>query len=242
MLKQKTLNLGLIACLFLLPGRFSEPANRSAGSGPAEWSAESDQPGAAFGGSVAGVGDVNGDGFADLLTGAPFFDQSQLDEGRVDAFYGSALGPSSLASWTVAGGQAGARLGWSVAGAGDVNGDGYTDILVAAPEYSNGQLEEGKAWLYAGSATGLSTQASWSAEGDQTNAAFGFSLSGAGDVNGDGYADVIAGAKNASHGQAGEGRAFVFRLPAGLNTIRPGAARAASRVRPTALLLPGPGT
>ena len=59
------------------------------------------------------------------------------------------------AAWTAEGDQVGANFGDSVATAGDVNGDGYSDVLVGAHDYSNGEFREGRAFLYLGSATGL---------------------------------------------------------------------------------------
>ena len=81
-----------------------------------------------------------------------------------------------------------------MATAGDVNGDGYADVIVGAAHYDNGQTDEGRAFVYHGAATGLGTAAAWTAEGNQASAVFGVSVGTAGDVNGDGYADVIVGA------------------------------------------------
>jgi hypothetical protein len=87
-------------------------------------------------------------------------------------------------------------MGWSVAGAGDVNGDGYSDVIVGAHGYDNGQTNEGSAFVYHGSASGISTTAAAVLESNQANALMGYSVAGAGDVNGDGYSDVIVGAYN----------------------------------------------
>ena len=76
----------------------------------------------------------------------------------------SALDPSSAArlqagpDWTAEGGQVAARLGAAVAAAGDVNGDGYSDVLVGAEGFDGGQTDEGKAYLFLGSATGLAAR------------------------------------------------------------------------------------
>lgn len=88
----------------------------------------------------------------------------------------------------------GPEFGVSVGAAGDVNGDGYSDVIVGAQNYFNGESGEGLAFVYHGSASGLSVTADWTAEGNQLNASFGYSVGGAGDVNGDGYSDVIVGA------------------------------------------------
>ena len=67
-------------------------------------------------------------------------------------------------------------MGWAATMAGDVNGDGYADALVTAPNYDNGQFDEGRAFAYLGSASGLPTAADWTAESDQDLAHFGSAL------------------------------------------------------------------
>jgi hypothetical protein len=174
------------------------------------WTAESNQGSAGFGCSVATAGDVNGDGYGDVIVGAYRYDNGQTDEGRAHVYHGSAAGLSASASWTAEGDQAHARFGWAVATAGDVNGDGYNDVIVGAIRYDNGETDEGRAYVYHGSAVGLSASANWTAEGDQGGAYFGNSVATAGDVNGDGYSDVIVGASSYDNGQSREGRAYVY--------------------------------
>ena len=179
----------------------------AAGLSPsAAWTAESDQSGSLFGYSVATAGDVNGDGFGDVIVGAYGYD----DQGRAFLYLGSAAGLSGSAAWVAEGDQVRAHFGYSVATAGDMNGDGFGDVVVGAPGYDNGQTHGGRAFLYLGSAAGLSTNAAWTAEGDRDGASFGQSVAMAGDVNGDGYGDVIVGAPSYSNGQAEEGRAFLY--------------------------------
>ena len=83
-------------------------------------------------------------------------------------------------------------------------------MIVGAYSYNNGQLGEGRAFVYQGSASGLGGAATWTAESDQVGAFFGLSVSTAGDVNGDGFSDVIVGAELFDNGQPKEGRAFVY--------------------------------
>ena len=181
-------------------------------SATAEWTAESDQEDTAFGRSVGTAGDVNGDGFSDVIVGAPWF-----GNGRAYVYLGGPSGIPASAGWTAESGQANANFGYSVGTAGDVNGDGYSDVIVGADRYSNGQYEEGRAYVYLGGPSGLSTSAVWTAESEQAVAHFGQSVGTAGDVNGDGYSDVIVGAENYQNGQVGEGRAYVYLGgPAGL--------------------------
>jgi hypothetical protein len=185
----------------------------------AAWTAESNQSGGFFGRSVATAGDVNGDGYSDVIVGAMRYDNGELNEGRAYVYFGSAAGLATSAAWTVESNQVEAEFGSAVASAGDVNGDGYDDVVVGAYSYSNGQSNEGRAYLYLGSAAGPSTTAAWTAEGNQASAFFGFSVATAGDVDGDGYSDVIVGAFEYDNDQASEGRAFVyFGSAAGLST------------------------
>ncbi|MBD3303229.1 MAG: hypothetical protein GF346_12360, partial [Candidatus Eisenbacteria bacterium] len=174
------------------------------------WSVEGDQVLAEFGASLGTAGDVNDDGYADVIIGARLYDAGESDEGRAYVYHGSASGLSASADWTVESGQAGARLGNAVGAAGDVNGDGYGDVIVGARLYDDEESGEGRAYVYHGSASGLSTVAEWTGESDQSDANFGYSVATAGDVNGDGYADVIVGAYNYDDTEVDEGRAFVY--------------------------------
>lgn len=171
---------------------------------------ESDQANAILGHSVSTAGDVNGDGYADVIIGIPGYDGGQTDEGQVYVYHGSATGLSVVPDWTAESDQAGAELGHSVSNAGDVNGDGFSDVIIGASGYDNDQTDEGRAFVYHGSDFGLSITPDWTAEADQADASFGYSVSTAGDVNGDGYADVIIGANNYGNGQYLEGAAFVY--------------------------------
>jgi hypothetical protein len=217
--------IGLTAPLVLfLPGYGkASPAVQVHGAGSVVrapgWTAEGNQEFANLGFSVASAGDVNGDGYDDVIVGAWHYGNGQELEGRALAYYGSATGPSTSADWTAESNQIGASFGISVAGAGDVNGDGFDDVIVGAYTYDNGQDSEGRAFAYYGSATGLSTSADWTAESNQIGANFGISVAGAGDVNGDGFDDAIVGAYNYDNGQDSEGRAFAYHgSPAGLST------------------------
>ena len=91
------------------------------------WWAESDQAGALFGWRVSFAGDVNGDGYDDVIVGAPLYDDPLLDAGRAYVYHGGPAGFEDTPSWTKSGGQQTARLGLSIAGAGDVNSDGYDE-------------------------------------------------------------------------------------------------------------------
>jgi hypothetical protein len=119
------------------------------------------------------------------------------------AMYPITIDPlSTTPNWTAESNQANAYFGFSVASAGDVNGDGFSDVIVGAYRFDNGQTDEGAAFVYHGSASGLSTTPDWTAESDQDFAEFGFSVASAGDVNGDGFSDVIVGAWKFDNGEA----------------------------------------
>jgi hypothetical protein len=153
---------------------------------------------------------VNGDGYSDVIVGAQEYDNGETNEGRVFAYQGSSSGLSASPSWTAESNQSGARFGSTLSTAGDVNGDGYSDVIVGSHRYDNGEVDEGRAFVYLGSASGLSANPSWTAESDQAGAVFGAPVSTAGDVNGDGFADVIVGASSYDGGHTNEGRVFAY--------------------------------
>jgi len=175
------------------------------------WTIDGDQAGASLGACVASAGDVNGDGFADVVLGEPLRDGAGTDEGRARVYLGSPLGLVVTPAWQQASGQAGARFGASLASAGDVDRDGYSDVVVGAEGFTNGLANEGAAFLYRGSPSGLSASAAWTAEGEQANARFGSTVCGAGDIDGDGYSDVAIAAIAHDGGQVDEGRVALFR-------------------------------
>jgi hypothetical protein len=186
---------------------------------PADWTAESDQDYASFGFSVGTAGDVNGDGYDDVIVGAPYYDNGNADEGSAFVYHGSASGLSTTPDWTAESNRAFTNFGHSVGTAGDVNGDGFDDVVVGAPYADHFQGDEGVAYVYHGSASGLSTSADWTAESDQRSALFGWSVGTAGDVNGDGFDDLVVGALYYDNGQTDEGRAFAYHGSAlGLST------------------------
>ena len=176
---------------------------------------DADQPGASFGHSVASAGDINGDGYSDVIIGAyNLSDGGNPNEGRAFVYHGSAIGLSATPNSTPDDAdQAVAFFGFSVASAGDVNGDGYSDVIIGAKYYDDGaNSDEGRAFVYHGSATGLSaTPNSTPDDCNQALAEFGFCVASAGDVNGDGYSDVIIGAHYYNDGVNNfEGRAFLY--------------------------------
>jgi FG-GAP repeat. len=160
-----------------------------------------------FGCAVGTAGDVNGDGHPDLIVGESRSDGAATDAGAIYVYYG---GPGADVAPDLV--QIGTipyeYFGWSVGTAGDVNGDGYDDFLVGAPNAhaTGGMVAAGVAYLYFGGPVLTLLELAGAANGDQ----FGYSVGTAGDVNGDGYDDVIVGApRNDVPGTDG-GQAYVF--------------------------------
>ena len=145
---------------------------------------------AEFGYSVASAGDINGDGFSDVIISAPNNDLTFSGQGQVYVFLGSATGLilSNPTALTVAV-SAYTSYGWSVASAGDVNGDGYDDVIV-------GGSATNAAYIYYGGSFGIANGAlpNVVVDGGYGYGSFGYSVASAGDVNGDGFSDVIVGA------------------------------------------------
>ena len=142
---------------------------------------------------MSAAGDVNGDGYSDVLVGAPGYSHPESSEGRAVVYLGSDSGPV-LSSWAFEADKANALLGASVASAGDVNGDGIDDVIVGASNYNSTQPGEGRVWVFHGSLSGLGASPAWNKVGGGYNDQFGTSVAAAGDVNGDGFGDVIIGA------------------------------------------------
>jgi hypothetical protein len=146
----------------------------------------------AFGGSLASAGDLNGDGFADLIVGANnALDDDDDATGAAYVFLGSAAGLGAVPV-TAFGPEVGSAFGFSVSSAGDYNADGYADIVVGAPAY--GPTQTGAAYVYYGSATpDLTTPAYTILGAGAAGSEFGVNVAGVGDLTGDGYSDVAVG-------------------------------------------------
>jgi len=192
------------------------------GTAPA-WTFEGGQAGAHYlGESVSTAGDVNADGYSDVIVSAAF---PELLDPLVDvafAFHGSAAGLASTPAWSFQNEQRDIDRWFWVSTAGDVDGDGYSDVLIGVPWWDGATGKSGGQVLaFHGSASGLGAAPAWRYESSQARAALGFSVATAGDVDGDGYSDVLVGAPWWD-GEAGDyaGAAFLFHgSPSGLASV-----------------------
>ena len=190
--------------------------------------------------SVSNAGDVNGDGLDDLIVGAHRSNLGETDAGASYVVFGQASGtPIELSDLGVAtpngfkiiGDAVNDNAGLSVSGSGDLNGDGFADLIIGAPVSSpNGTWSGSSYVVYGKNDTNTVDLAVIEADGNTdgfviegltANTFLGHSVSGAGDVNGDGYDDFIIGAYQADPNETNAGASYVVygRPDAGGNKI-----------------------
>lgn len=155
-----------------------------------------------FGVSVSSAGDVNNDGFGDVIVGALWNDAAGDKTGRAYVFSGQ----TGDVLFTFTGESEGDRLGRSVSSAGDVNNDGYDDVIVGSPGYDGSGNDIGRAYVF----SGQSGDTLYVFSGEDNSDIFGSSVSSAGDVNNDGFDDVIVGAPLNDAAGVDAGRAYVY--------------------------------
>ena len=163
--------------------------------------------------SVSSAGDVDADGYDDILVGADGQDTGGSNAGAAYLVLGPVSGTVDLADADAIfnGEEAIDCAGVSVSSAGDVNADGYADILVGASGYGNGTSRFGAAYLLLGPATGTIELSNAEARlvGEDGWDEAGKPVSSAGDVNGDGAADILVGARYESAGGSNAGAAYL---------------------------------
>jgi hypothetical protein len=155
-----------------------------------------------FGLSLRLAGDVNNDGFTDLIISTPEDDSgTHLKAGRVELFLGTEHGIDPNPKLVVQGESDNALLGYSIAFLGDINRDGYDDVAIGAPKHtSGGEAERGKFYIFLGDKGGFRKSPSIVEVGTKAGDQLSMGLAGAGDIDGDGFRDVLVGAPGADTG------------------------------------------
>ncbi|MGF1935799.1 MAG: beta strand repeat-containing protein [Nostoc sp. ChiQUE02] len=177
--------------------------------------------------SVSSAGDINGDGIDDLIIGAPFADPNGKYSGQSYVVFGSKGGFSAQFNLSTLNGTSGFAInginpgdasGYSVSSAGDINGDGIDDLIIGAPFADPNSEISGQSYVVFGNKGDFSAQFNLSTlngtsgfainginEGDFS----GYSVSSAGDINGDGIDDLIIGANDADPNGENSGQSYV---------------------------------
>jgi len=180
-----------------------------------------------FGRAVSAAGDVNNDGYDDLIVGAYQEDSGGNLSGAAYIFLGAndlaANIDASIASVKLTGGDVSDNFGASVSGVGDINNDGFNDLLVGAIDDDDGGAVSGGAFIFFGSNTMPATIDASAADivliGADAGDVFGNSVSGGADVNNDGIADFIVSSLGDDDGGSASGSTSVFYGSASLGSV-----------------------
>lgn len=163
-----------------------------------------------FGLALAGGGDITGDGFDDIVVGAR---DANNESGAFYIYKGSSNGIVAAPIDYIQSNVDHEHLGHHVAIAKDINGDGHSDVIVSGAGQDHWAIttpSEGTAYVYYGTSNGISHTPASTIVSDRSSSSLGSAATSAGDVNGDGYSDVLIGAQYYSNTQLYQGVALVF--------------------------------
>ena len=173
-----------------------------------------------LGSALSGAGDVNGDGYEDIIVGIKSRDPNGDHSGKTYLIFGKEYGWSannnvSTADASFVGEYEGDYSGQSISCVGDVNDDGFCDFIIGAYRYENNGENVGKAYLIMGKPLGWVRNVNISLSdvsyiGEAINDRFGWSVSNAGDVNGDNYDDILIGAYGNNFGGRNAGKTYLI--------------------------------
>jgi len=144
-----------------------------------------------FGRALAGGGDLNGDGFADLAIANTDSESSPTGYSSIEVFYGSLSGYNGTPDASIQSIVQGRLMGWQIEIISDINGDGFDELAFSEIFNSTSSYQAGKVWMYHGSANGIGGEPNYTIVGDSPNDRMGYALRSAGDVNEDGFGDMF---------------------------------------------------